>query len=96
VASEAGYAGKVVLSSSLYHARPEAIIDVLKGVPAGTRRVMIVGHNPGLEDLVVGLTGEHLGLPTAALVRIELPLEHWSDIALPAGGRVIESSSPRD
>jgi phosphohistidine phosphatase len=95
VASEAGYAGKVVLSSSLYHARPEAIVDVLGAAPADARRVMIVGHNPGLEDLVVRLTGEHIGLPTAALVRIELPIERWSDIELSSAGTVVESSNPR-
>ena len=97
VAEASRYAGKIVLSSSLYHASPAAAIDVLKtvGEPA-PRAIMIVAHNPGLEDLVMRLTGEHVELPTAALVNVELPLRTWSDLDLSAGARMIDLWRPRD
>lgn len=94
VAAEASYGDKVVLSSRLYHARPDVIIEVLKDAPDTARRVMIVAHNPGLEDLVEQLTGEQIDLPTAALVHIELPIARWSDLRLPAEGSVIEFWEP--
>jgi phosphohistidine phosphatase len=95
VADAAGYTDKVVLSSRLYHARPDVMIDVLKDAPPTAQRVLIVAHNPGLEDLVVQLTGEHVGLSTATLVHIELPIGCWSDLRMPGGGSVIEFWNPR-
>jgi phosphohistidine phosphatase len=41
---------------------------------------MIVGHNPGLEELVEQLTGAQQDLPTAALAQIVLPINHWRDL----------------
>lgn len=97
VADASRYAGKIVLSSSLYHASPAAAIEVLKTVedPA-LRAIMIVAHNPGLEDLVTRLTGEHVELPTAALVNVELPIRRWSDLDLSAGASMIDLWRPAD
>lgn len=64
----------------LYHAEPEVILDVLQGTADRERRVMIVGHNPGLEDLVELLVGEWYRMPTAALAEIRLPIAHWRDL----------------
>lgn len=81
VAEAAEYRGKVVQSSLLYHARPDAVIDVLRTIPAAVHRsVMIVGHNPGLEDLLALLTGEQIDLPTAALVCLAVEVDQWSDL----------------
>ena len=96
VATEASYSHKVVLSSRLYHAKPNVIIEVLKDAPDTARRVMVVAHNPGLEDLVEQLTGEQLDLSTAALVHIELPIARWSDLRLPGEGSVVEFWEPGD
>jgi phosphohistidine phosphatase len=47
---------------------------------------LLVGHNPGLEDLIARLTGESVSLPTAALVECAFELEHWSALeASPTG-----------
>ena len=97
VADASGYAGKIVLSSSLYHASPAAVIEVLKNVedPA-PRSIMIVAHNPGLEDLVMGLTGEQVELPTAALVNVELQVQEWRELDLSAGASMIDLWRPAD
>jgi phosphohistidine phosphatase len=42
--------------------------------------VLVIGHNPGLENLVYELTRESLFLPTAAIVVADCPLESWDDI----------------
>ena len=95
-ADAAGYPGKIVLSSQLYHARPEVMIDVIKAAPDTARRIMIVAHNPGLEDLVSRLTGEHVGLATATLVHIELPITQWRDLEPAAGATLIDAWHARD
>lgn len=80
VAQAAGYPGEIAIEPSLYHATPQAVIEVLNGVAGEAQTVMIVGHNPGLEELVRRLSGEHHAMPTAALIELELPIEQWREL----------------
>ena len=40
----------------------------------------IIGHNPGISDLVTQLTGDYLGMATADIVHIHLQLDEWTEI----------------
>jgi len=80
VATAAGYSRDLVTEPSLYHAKPDDLLGTLNGVSDDADTVLIVGHNPGLEDFVLLLTGEHHGMVTAALVELELPIDRWSDL----------------
>jgi phosphohistidine phosphatase len=62
---------------TLYLAEPRAYLEALGKHAQGASRVMVVGHNPGLEDLVRELTGEVVALPTAAIVECVLPLDKF-------------------
>jgi phosphohistidine phosphatase len=66
---------------TLYLAPPRAYLEALAKHAVGATRVMVVGHNPGLEDLVRELTGEAVSLPTAALVECAVPLEKFESAA---------------
>lgn len=79
-AEAGGYDGEIIVRRDLYAHHPEAYISVLNEVDDRYQRVMIVGHNPGLEELVELLTGDWERLPTAALALIELPIQYWSDL----------------
>ena len=57
---------------------------------------MIIGHNPGLEDIVEGLTGRPTALPTAAAARIELNIDMWADLSLSECGRLTDVWRPRE
>jgi len=95
VADAAGYSGKVIQSSALYHASPDAVIEVLRTIATPTARsVMIVGHNPGLEDLTAQLTGEHVGLPTAALVNVAVDIDRWTELNSSTNARMIDIWTP--
>jgi phosphohistidine phosphatase len=96
VAEAAAYPGKVVMASQLYHAQPDAVIDVIRTAPDSAPRLMIVGHNPGLEDLVTRLTGEHIGLATATLLHLELPVTRWQDVDQRTGASVIDAWNAAD
>lgn len=96
VAKSAGYTRDVVLEPSLYLAAPGAILDVVNNLRDTAEIAMIVGHNPGLEDFVEQLTGEPLGLPTAALVQIEAPITRWCDLDFSIGATIINSWRPKD
>jgi phosphohistidine phosphatase len=58
--------------------------------------VMIVGHNPGLEELVQQLTGERPDLPTAALAQIVLPIDQWRDLKLSTRGTLMGHWRPKE
>lgn len=89
--------GQLLLDPRLYHATAADILAVVRSVVrhhAGT--VMIVGHNPGLEELLAQLTGEWERLPTAALAQIELPIARWSDLDSATRGTLIGVWRPKE
>ena len=97
LAEAARYAGEILLDPILYLASPPDILAVLRTVRetnAGT--VMIVGHNPGLEELVAQLTGEQQDLPTAALAQIRLPINRWRDLKVSTRGTLLGLWRPKD
>ena len=94
----------VQLSPDIYEAEPDTLLAHLARVPAQVAHILLIGHNPGLQELVLLLAGESLApefaslaqkLPTGALVVIELPIDDWSEIG-PGCGRVTHFMSPRD
>jgi len=97
VAEAARYAGEILLDPFLYMASPPGILAVLRTVretKAGT--VMIVGHNPDLEELVAQLTGEQPDLPTAALAQIGLPIDRWRDLKVSTHGTLLGLWRPKE
>ena len=87
---------KVLYEDALYHASPAEMLDMLRGLQPGSRHVMIVGHNPGLEELVLQLTGERQDLPTAALAQIVLPIDQWRDLKLSTRGTLLGHWRPKE
>jgi phosphohistidine phosphatase SixA len=57
---------------------------------------MVVGHNPGLEDLVANLTAERTDLPTTAFVECTLPIKNWNELDLESAGRMRSMFRPKD
>jgi phosphohistidine phosphatase len=97
VAETAGYAAEIVVDPLLYLASPEDLLAVLQTVPdANARTVMIVAHNPGLEDLVEQLTGERHHLPTAALVHLALPIDTWDALDASTRATLVDIWRPKD
>jgi len=93
----AGYPLSITVEPALYHAGPDDIIAVLNGIgDADVHTVMIVGHNPGLEDFVSQLSGEEHRLVTTALVELAVPIDRWSELDLTVSASVIETWQPGD
>ena len=96
VAEAARYAGEILLDPRFYMASPDDILSVLRSVRENAETVMIVGHNPGLEELVEQLAGAWQALPTAALAQIALPLDRWRDIKPSTRGTIVGCWRPRE
>ncbi len=81
---------------ALYMAEPAAIVDALKTVQDRADRVIVIGHNPGLEGLLQHLTGEVESLPTASVAYLEIPIDHWADLSLDTKAEKWEKWKPKD
>ena len=86
---------KVELTSEFYHAGPGAYLAVLQNVSDDNQRVMVVGHNPGMEGLVAHLTGRMETMPTAALAHVALPIEPWTELDYEVQGELLDLWYPK-
>jgi phosphohistidine phosphatase len=76
---------KTRFDERLYAAGSTDLLNVLRKADDRAESVLVAGHNPGLQDLLEVLTGKLETMPTAALARIQLDLESWSEIRERAG-----------
>jgi len=84
----------IVLEDGLYLASSAKLFNRLRQVDDRFHRVMIVAHNPGLQDLALLLTagGDHDDLaglqskfPTAALAQIDFQANAWAAVTRESG-----------
>lgn len=87
---ETGNAPEIVMLDDLYHAGHWTIRELIQEHGGTASPLMIIAHNPGLQDAGLELTGSavdpsHLirlenKLPTAAVLTIQFDAENWADI----------------
>ena len=80
VAGAAGVDAPIRFDERIYEAHPLDLLKVVREADESVAVLMLVGHNPGLEELTARLSGERERLPTAALVRIELRADGWPQV----------------
>jgi phosphohistidine phosphatase len=96
VAQACSYTGEIKQTRELYLADPQDYVDILRHVLDEHGRVLVVGHNPGLEMLIEALTGEATSMPTAALAYIELFLNRWRDLDLNTECKLVNIWLPKN
>ena len=87
---------EIIFREDLYHADPRQITRVISQVDVSAPCLMLLGHNPGLEEFLSQITGEELPLPTAALARLELELSEWREFNPSTRGRLDHLWRPRE
>ena len=95
VSKAAGCGEPIITTEKLYMSGLRAHLQVLADVDEKHGSVLLVGHNPDLEDLVEQFTDRPVSLPTAALVCLELDADSWSQ-AHQSSGRLVSVTTPRD
>jgi phosphohistidine phosphatase len=96
LADAAGYDGNIVYLDDLYAAEPSAHLVALRSLPDDVDRAMVIGHNPGLEDLLELLTDRWQRLPTAAVAYVTLALDSWSCLRGDGSAELVEVWRPRE
>ncbi len=85
---------KVRLVPELYLADPGTCMRTVEATDDGLQRVMVVGHNPGVEDLLASLTGARQRMSTAALAAVRVPCESWGLIDCTPGCELVRVWQP--
>jgi phosphohistidine phosphatase len=104
---EAGYGSELAPAwdRRVYLASASSLLDVVHELPEGAGSALLIGHNPGLEDLILLLIPDRAGdllrdsveekFPTAALAVMTFDVERW-DAVKAGGGALVSFTRPRD
>jgi phosphohistidine phosphatase len=84
------------LCREFYHALPDAYVELLQQQADQHPCILVIGHNPALQDLVGLLTGEYESFPTAALAHVELPIDRWQELSTNTSGALIQLWRPKE
>ena len=89
----------------IYLASSATLLDLLRGIEGDPAAVMMVGHNPGLEDVIFDLVPDdgtsplrdevEVKFPTATFAVLEIDIASWGDLA-DGSARFTHMMRPRD
>jgi phosphohistidine phosphatase len=91
-AEAAGYDEEIAWADAIYGATPDELLAVLCRLPDDAEHILLVGHNPGFEELASHLIGTaphgptwDVRLPTAAIAHMHLDVPSWRDVQYGCG-----------
>lgn len=96
VAMASNYNQEVMYVQKFYQADPTTYLSVLQQLTTDPQKVMVVGHNPGISDLLSRLSGQYVGMTTANIGVVALPITQWSEIRLYTKGDLLHLWRPRE
>jgi phosphohistidine phosphatase len=85
-----GQGATVRFVRELYDAGAGAVWQVLTELPDDVHTAMVIGHNPGWEEVVEEFTGYDVQLTTCNAALLSIDAESWASAASQAGGWSIE------
>jgi phosphohistidine phosphatase len=83
LAAEAlAFSQPLTVEPSVYAADLSDLLAVVRAISDDVDTALLVGHNPGFEELTAALAGEdeEVTLPTAALARVDLDVARWDGV----------------
>lgn len=96
-AASAGFSGDVDLEPEIYAADTDDLLVIVRNLPDEQNRVVLVGHNPGFEELAGALSTdgtEPPRLPTAGLAQLDFNIDRWASVQA-GSGRLVGIYSPK-
>jgi phosphohistidine phosphatase len=76
----AGLKTEPVYDERIYLASTPVLLSVIGELDDNVSSALLVGHNPGLSDLLEYLSGTMDQFPTGALARLALEIQRWKDV----------------
>jgi phosphohistidine phosphatase len=65
----------------IYDASGHRLLEVVRQIDKSKKTVLLVGHNPGLEEFLELLTGAVEAMPTGTLSKLTLKASDWEDVS---------------
>jgi phosphohistidine phosphatase len=73
--------GDIQEAKELYLATVRTLLDQLYALDNKINSVLMIGHNPGISELIGSLSGKLIDwLPTSALIALEIDTDLWENI----------------
>ena len=79
----------------IYNASADDLLAMVQGCDDSLSSVMLIGHNPGFEQLASRLIGGQVEMPTGSVAEMELPIESWRDAGNSAA-RLVRLLQPKE
>ncbi|HEU4388798.1 MAG TPA: histidine phosphatase family protein [Blastocatellia bacterium] len=79
----------------IYEAGTAELVSLVRKMPDTAASVLMVGHNPGFEELIVRLTKSRRAVPTCSLTRIDFDVENW-EAADDGAGKLVWQLNPKE
>lgn len=80
VLGAAGVSPELRFDQRIYEASPATLLEVVSQIEDDRKSVLLVGHNPGMEELLTLLVGKEEPMPTAAVAKISLDIKKWDKV----------------
>ena len=94
VAEHSAYEGEIIYDRDIYNAGLDEFIASLSRHLDDEDSAMIVGHNPGVSELLDFLTDSPEDMPTACIAVVRLPIESWKDLDFETDGELVQLLRP--
>ena len=85
IADKLNFQHPILGQEEIYNAKANALLAALQNLPEDAQHIALVGHNPGMEGLVAGLSsgathGLNVRMPPAAVATLRLEIYWWNQI----------------
>jgi|SRR6478735_7154714 len=86
---------KAITNKIIYDASESALLKVIEGLPQDKDLIALVGHNPGISQVLYYLSGAIREVPPCSVALIEFELDTWAEI-YEATGKLTFYDTPKD
>jgi phosphohistidine phosphatase len=85
---------EITVDRRLYHATPDGYLEVIRQFDSSLARPLVVGHNPGLEELIYVLCGTAATMSTAMIAQLAPDISQWSALNGSTTVQLVQLGSP--
>lgn len=95
VAFAADFRGETRITAELYMASPDKILQILAQTPEPFNSILLICHNPSLEELFERITGQSRAFSTAAIAQLHFDIVTWNQVTESPQATFVDFWQPR-
>lgn len=81
--------GDIQINKAIYEASDAALFHIITDLPDKYDFVALVGHNPGIAQILHYLSGEYQDIPTCTIALLQFEADSWKEITCESGKLVL-------